>query len=47
MELSHKRPSVRLLEQVAHGDVNAIINAETLREFLHRYRSIKRWTDGP
>ena len=42
----HKRPSVQLLEQVARGDIEAIINAETLQEILHRYRSIKRWTDG-
>ena len=42
----HKRPSVQLLEQVAQGDVDAIINAETLQEILHRYRSLKRWTDG-
>lgn len=45
-EHPHKRPSVRLLEQVASSDVEAIINAETLQEILHRYRSIKRWTDG-
>ena len=42
----HKRPSVQLLEQVARGDLEAIIDAETLQEILHRYRSIKRWTDG-
>lgn len=42
----HKRPSLRLLEQVASGEVDGIINAETLQEILHRYRSIKRWSDG-
>ena len=45
-EHPHKRPSVRLLEQVAAGDVDAIIDAETLQEILQRYRSIKRWADG-
>ncbi|WP_310570512.1 type II toxin-antitoxin system VapC family toxin [Gemmatimonas sp.] len=42
----HKAPSARLLERVARGDVAATINAETLQEILHRYRAIKRWTDG-
>ena len=42
----HKRPSVQLLEQVARGDLEAIIDAETLQEILQRYRSIKRWTEG-
>ncbi|MCC6244799.1 MAG: type II toxin-antitoxin system VapC family toxin, partial [Gemmatimonadaceae bacterium] len=39
-------PSVRFLESVARGDVEAVINAETLQEILHRYRSLKRWADG-
>lgn len=42
----YKAPSARLLERVARGDVAATINAETLQEILHRYRAIKRWTDG-
>jgi uncharacterized protein len=42
----HKTPSVRLLERVARGEVAATINAETLQEILHRYRAIKRWSDG-
>lgn len=45
-EHPHKLPSLQLLEQVANGEVEAIINAETLQEILHRYRSIKRWADG-
>ena len=42
----HKAPSARMLERVALGEVAAMINAETLQEILHRYRAIKRWTDG-
>jgi predicted nucleic acid-binding protein len=43
---AHKEPSIRWLERVARGDVEATINAETLQEILHRYRAIKRWKDG-
>ena len=43
---AHKRPSVRMLERVASGEVDAVINAEVLQEILHRYRAIKRWDDG-
>ncbi len=42
----HKAPSARMLERVALGEVAAAINTETLQEILHRYRAIKRWTDG-
>lgn len=42
----HKAPSVRLLEQVAAGEVEATIDAEMLQEILHRYRAINRWDDG-
>lgn len=42
----HKAPSVRLLEQVAAGTIEAIIDAEVLQEILHRYRAINRWKDG-
>jgi predicted nucleic acid-binding protein len=42
----HKGPSVRLLERVAAGEVEATIDAEVLQEILHRYRSIGRWDDG-
>jgi len=42
----HKTPSARLLERVARGDVEAVIDAETLQEILHRYRAIRRWEDG-
>lgn len=42
----NKQPSVRLLERIASGDVDAIIDAEILQEILHRYRAIKRWADG-
>lgn len=35
-----------MLERVASGEVDAVINAEVLQEILHRYRAIKRWDDG-
>jgi predicted nucleic acid-binding protein len=41
-----KAPSVRLLERIASGEVEAVIDAEALRELLHRYRAIGRWEDG-
>ena len=43
---AHKGPSTRFLEQVARGNVDALLDAETLQEILHRYRAIKRWKDG-
>ncbi len=42
----HKAPSAAFLERVARGEVDAVLDAETLQEILHRYRSINRWTDG-
>jgi hypothetical protein len=42
----NKGPSVRLLEQVAAGEVEATIDAEVLQEILHRYRAIHRWEEG-
>lgn len=41
-----KAPSARLLARIASGDVEALIDAETLQEILHRYRGIGRWRDG-
>ena len=45
-EHPHKGPSVDFLQRVAEGEIDAIVNAETLQEVLHRYRSIRRWEDG-
>jgi predicted nucleic acid-binding protein len=42
----NKEPSVTFLEQVAIGEVDALIDAEVLQEILHRYRAINRWQDG-
>ena len=42
----NKQPTVRLLERIASGEIEAAINTETLQEILHRYRSIRRWNDG-
>lgn len=43
---AHKAPCTRWLDAVARGDIDAVINAETLQEILHRYRAIQRWEDG-
>lgn len=42
----HKEPSIRLLEQVAEGTVDGVIDSEVLQEILHRYRSIGHPEDG-
>lgn len=42
----NKRPSVRWLERVARGEVDAVVDAEVLQEILHRYRAIGRWDEG-
>lgn len=41
-----KAPSLRFLERVADGEVEAAVDAEVLQEILHRYRAIGRWPDG-
>jgi predicted nucleic acid-binding protein len=45
-EHAYKAPSVACLNRVAAGEVDATIDAEVLREILHRYRSLNRWSDG-
>jgi predicted nucleic acid-binding protein len=35
-----------LLERVAGGEIDAVLDAEVLQEILHRYKSINRWADG-
>lgn len=42
----NKKPCLLLLEQIASGRIDAVIDAEVLQEILHRYRSIHRWEDG-
>lgn len=42
----NKAPSVKLLEEVAAGALEATIDAEVLQEILHRYRAINRWEEG-
>jgi predicted nucleic acid-binding protein len=41
-----KRPSIAWLERVAAGKLDATVDAEALQEILHRYRSIRRWSEG-
>jgi len=45
-EHPNKAPSSFLLAKIARGEIEAVIDAETLQEILHRYRSISRWQDG-
>ena len=45
-EHPHKAPSENFLAQAASGALEAVLDAETLQEILHRYRSIGRWSDG-
>ena len=42
----HLEKCVRFLLDVAEGRVEAVIDAETLQEVLHRYRSVNRWSVG-
>ena len=42
----NKAPSTHLLERIAHGELEACVDAEALQEVLHRYRAIGRWDDG-
>jgi predicted nucleic acid-binding protein len=41
-----KEPSARFLTQIAKGEIDAVVDAETLQELLHRYRALRRWEDG-
>ena len=45
-EHAFKEPSVAFLERAVRGELVAMVDAETLQEILHRYRSIGRWEDG-
>lgn len=42
----HKEPSARFLDRVASGQEDAVVDAETLQELLHRYRALDRWEEG-
>jgi predicted nucleic acid-binding protein len=42
----NKSPSIRFLESVAEGSIDAAVDAEVLQEILHRYRALNRWDDG-
>jgi uncharacterized protein len=45
-EHPNKAPAADLIDQVAMGGINALIDAETLQEILHRYQSLGRWPEG-
>ncbi|MEP7354233.1 MAG: type II toxin-antitoxin system VapC family toxin [Acidobacteriota bacterium] len=42
----YKQPCLDFLERLADGEVEATIDAEALQEILHRYRSLRRWSEG-
>lgn len=42
----HKQACAGFLERVATGEAEAVVDAEILREILHRYRALDRWEDG-
>lgn len=42
----NKAPSVALLERIAAGSVEAVVDAVVLQEIMHRYRALRRWDDG-
>jgi uncharacterized protein len=42
----NKAASAALIERIAAGGVDAILDAEVLQEILHRYRAIGRWASG-
>lgn len=42
----HKQPCIRLLERIGAGAMDATVDAETLQELLHRYRSLGRWPEA-
>ena len=41
-----KKRSVRLLERIATGRIQAVSDAEVFQEILHRFRAIGRLADG-
>ena len=45
-EHRHRSPSLGFLGAVSRGEIDAVINVETLQEVLYRYRSLGRWSDG-
>lgn len=46
VEHPFKARSVAFLESVAEGRIETTIDAEVLQEILHRYRALKRWSEG-
>jgi predicted nucleic acid-binding protein len=42
----HKAPSSAFIRDVAEETIEAVVDAEILQEILHRYRALKRWSDG-
>ena len=41
-----KAPSLALLDRIARGSITAAADVEVLQEILHRYRALRRWSDG-
>jgi predicted nucleic acid-binding protein len=42
----NKRPALDFLERVAVGEIEAAVDAEVLQEIIHRYRALRRWSEG-
>lgn len=42
----HRQVCAAFMRSVAERTIDASVNAETLQEILHRFRSIRRWDDG-
>ncbi len=42
----NKAASVAFLTAVASGQIDACVDAEVLQEILHRYRALRRWSEG-
>jgi hypothetical protein len=41
-----KKPSVKLLQRVARGELEAVTDAEVFQEILHRFSAIGRLNEG-
>ena len=42
----NKPRALAFLDRVATGEIDAAIDSEVLQEILHRYQSLRRWSEG-
>lgn len=45
-EHPNKNIALEFLRRVAAGEIDAALDAEVLREIIHRYVALNRWNDG-